>query len=631
VLRLNKSRVLVFLLLFSFLFGQRFESRKSDKYTFKDAVNRYSRKEYVQTKNILNNLSFSEEMQYEEEIELLLMKTEYRLYDFEESSQIGKNFLKKYPNSNYTADIYMVFGDLFSTDNKHDSAFRTYLKSLRISTNKKLNDKLYKRVFKTLQFGISFLTIEELLSTEVNNNVVQLLLLSKAHIELSEGLTNQFNETISKLDKQDLPNRMEKYLNELIESSKSTLLNINVPVILPLSGKDSKIGLDYLDGLKFAQVNKNDKSSNISFIVYDNESDQLKTIEILEKINNNKKQSIILGPIKESNAIVAGSYSNQIDIPIILPFTVNDDLAKISQNLFFLNSDLESRAETAARTVVEDLSAENIAILAPADKNGRRIVDAFSNELNRYELTPLVTEWYSGIPMNLSRQFESIRDKAWELQSLSDTTSSDSVFFDDPTVLLDSTLLSDSTFSSRSIIDSLLAIFKAEEELMTKDDSADVVLETIDAIYMPINTNDLEYVGAQFPAYNLETKVIGNDNWTNMNILQNENIGPHLDSMLVITNYKLHSINQLNTMIDQKRTKNFYQAIDSYNMILDLVNKSYDWDKSIKQLLSSSYYYSGIFGSYNFSNGRNVNSNLNIIEFDGRRFKAYEKDNQLIN
>jgi hypothetical protein len=84
-------------------------------------------------------------------------------------------------------------------------------------------------------------------------------------------------------------------------------------------------------------------------------------------------------------------------------------------------------------------------------------------------------------------------------------------------------------------------------------------------------------------------------------------------------------------MIDQKRTQYFYQAIDSYNMILDLVDRSYDWDKSIKQLLNSSYYYSGIFGSYNFSNGRNVNSHLNIIEFDGRRFKSYEKDSQFIN
>lgn len=610
------------------MIGQGFESRKSDKYTFKDAVNKYNRKEYVQTKHILNSLSFPEEMQFEEEIELLLMKTEYRLYNFEECSEIGKEFLKSYPNSDFTAEIYMVFGDMLFTQNKYDSAFRTYLISLRKNTSIKFDDKLYKRVLKTLQFGINPQTIDDILLTEVNDKIIHLLLLSKAHVELSDDKTNQFHDTISGIDKRELANKLDIYLDELIEKSESNSKNINIPVILPLSGKSSKQGLEYLDGLKFAQVNKSEENSNISFIIYDNESDQLKTIEILEKINNDKNKSIILGPIEESNSIVTGSYSGQLDIPILLPFSVNDGLANMSPNLFFLNSDLKMRGETAARTIVEDLSAENIAVLAPADKNGKRIVDAFINELNSYGLSPILIEWYAGVPTNLSRQFEAIRTAAWDLQTLLDTSSTDSIFFHDHTIKLDSTLLSDSTFSSNSIIDSLLAIFKAENELMTKDDSAKVVLETIDAIYMPINVNDIEYVGAQFPAYNLNTTVVGNDYWTDINILQRENIGPHLDGMIVISTYNLHSINQLNTIIDQKRSQYFYQAIDSYNLILDIIKKSSSRNQTIKQILNSSYFHLGVFGSYHFNNGSNVNSDLNIIEFDGSRFENFQKDSQ---
>ena len=628
--RLNRYTVLLLILLLTFLFGQRFESRKSDNYTFKDAVNKYSKKEYVKTKHILDNLSFSEQMQYEEEIELLLMKTEYRLSNFSESENIGKNFLIKYSNSSFIPDVYLVFGDILYTKQNFDTAYRTYIISLKSNPNKKTTEKLHKRLLKTLQYGISAQTIDELLYTEVNEEIIQVLLLSKAHIALSDGSVNAFSNYIDRIDRNTLSSPLKKYYDNLVDKSESESSKVNIPVVLPLSGKDSEIGIDFLDGLKFAQSNNTQKDMDISFIVYDNESDQLRTIEILERINNNDNL-MLLGPIGEANSIITGSYSNQLDFPVILPYSINDDLASISQNLYFMNSDLKVRGETAAKLIAEDLTAENIVVLAPANKDGKGIVDAFTNELNKYDLSPIIIEWYAGVPMNLNRQFESIREKAWELHALTDTTGSDSIYFENPTVMFDSTLLSDSTFSSRSLIDSLLAVFKAENDLMTKDDSADVVLETIDAIYMPINSADLEYVGAQFPAYNLETIVIGNDNWTNTNILQKENIGPHLDGMLVISNYKLHSVNQLNTMIDQKRTQYFYQAIDSYNMILDLVRRSSDWDRSINQLLNSAYYYSGVFGSYNFSKGSNVNSNLNVFEFDGRRFNTFEKDNQFIN
>lgn len=629
--RLNKYIVLTFLLLLNFLFGQRFESKKSDNYTFKDAVNKYNKKEYVKTKHFLNNLSFSEEMQFEEEIDLLLMKTEYQLENHSESENIGKNFLTKYPNSSIVPDIYIVFGDMQYTKRDFDSAYRTYIKALKSDPNKKTTDKLHKRLLKTLQYGISEKTINEQLYTEVNERIIRVLFLSKAHIALSDGAINEFTDYINRINRNTLSSPLKKYYDELVDKSKSGSTKVNIPVMLPLSGKDSEIGVEFLEGLKFAQFNNTQKDMDVSFIIYNNESDQLRTIEILKKINNNNDNLMLLGPISEANSIITGSYSGQLDFPIILPNSINDDLANISQNLYLLNSDLKVRGETAAKLIVEDLDAENIAVLAPANKDGKGIVDAFTDELNKYGLSPIAMEWYAGVPLNLNRQFESIRDKAWELHALTDTTNSDSVYFENPTIMLDSTLLSDSTFSSRSLIDSLLAVFKAENELMTKDDSAKVVLETIDTIYMPINAEDLEYVGAQFPAYNLETIVVGNDNWTNTNILQKENIGPHLDGMLVISNYKLHSVNKLNTMIDQKRTQYFYQAIDSYNMILDLVSRSSDWGQSIKQLLNSSYFYSGIFASYNFSAGNNVNSDLNIIEYDGRRFKIFDKDNQLIN
>ena len=47
---------------------------------------------------------------------------------------------------------------------------------------------------------------------------------------------------------------------------------------------------------------------------------------------------------------------------------------------------------------------------------------------------------------------------------------------------------------------------------MSTLDSSKVVLSSIDGIYFPINLDDLEFIGPQVPMYNLETKIIGNNN-----------------------------------------------------------------------------------------------------------------------
>ena len=70
---------------------------------------------------------------------------------------------------------------------------------------------------------------------------------------------------------------------------------------------------------------------------------------------------------------------------------------------------------------------------------------------------------------------------------------------------------------------------------MDYKDSAKVVLETIQAIYIPIRPEELTYIGTQLPLYNLKTMLFGNENWLEMRLLNQEVIGPHVSGMRVIT------------------------------------------------------------------------------------------------
>jgi len=298
-------------------------------------------------------------------------------------------------------------------------------------------------------------------------------------------------------------------------------------------------------------------------------------------------------------------------IPLILPATSINGLSEVSDNIFLMNSDLTTRGNMAGELVAETIKAENIAVLAPADIFGKNLVDAFIKKLKTVDKVPKIIEWYSGVPMNLARQFKSIRAKAWELSVTTDSLD-----------LIDTSV--DTLFAKNIFDENLL-----EEEEMTADDSSEVVLNSIDAIYMPIHEGHLDYVGAQFPAYNLDAVVVGNDNWADLGVLRKEIIGPHFESLYVISNYNDYQIGLLNNNFDVKHTNYFYQAIDCYNLLAKSLTEADASNKSLIQILSNVADFEGLFGTYNFSNS-NVNSSLNIIQFDGFDFKEYVDPYQYI-
>ncbi|NHZ84943.1 MAG: ABC transporter substrate-binding protein, partial [Planctomycetia bacterium] len=465
----------------------------------------------------------------------------------------------------------------------------------------------------SLQYGISSNIPEELLSIEFDQDLIQILLLAKVHTELQVGQLSKAEDTFSQID----PNDLSKVNHDYYSKLNDKLINYArgravIGVVLPLTGKDAKNGKEFLEGLKYANANNSSNSLELSFIVYDNSGDQLQTLEAFQTLSKNPNVAATIGPISTENSIVAGSVAEKSGKPLILPTTTINGLAEISNNIFLMNSDLKTRGDLAGQLIAEMLEAENIAVLAPADKYGKSLVDAFTNRLKTYDIVPKIIEWYSGIPMNLDRQFKSIRAKAWEL---SDTTNS-----------LDSLNVT---------IDSLFVDQPVEEDgfedEMTADDSLKVVLTSIDAIYMPIHTGHLDYVGAQFPAYNLDAIVVGNDNWSDLEVLRKENIGPHLAGMIVISNYNNYQIDLLNDNFEKKHTGYFYQAIDYYNLLIKALTEANASNKSLLQILSNIDGFNGLFGTYNFAEGdKHVNATLNIVQFDGYNFNKYIEPSQYI-
>ena len=602
----NSFKYLFIFLIFFPLPGQTSDNGDSQNdFTFQAAVKQYNAGNYENTDNILEKISSSENDYFKDEITLLSMRVKYRLNDYRSSKEIGKSLLHNNPSSEYCTDVLITMGDIFIAEGLHNAAFRTYFKSYKENDNKQYKKNIVKRIFLSLQMGISPSIPEELLSFEIEPDLIQMLLLAKVHTELQAGQPIKATNSLSEINKKDLSKVNRDYYSKLKNKLDSnTKGRAFIGVVLPLTGKDEKIGKEFLDGLKYAKENSFSYDKELSLIIYDNAGDALNTLEVFNALNKNPNVVATIGPISADNSIIAGSIAETSGAPLILPATSINGLSEVSDNIFLMNSDLITRGNMAGELIAETIKAENIAVLAPADKYGKNLVDAFTKELKTVDKVPKIIEWYSGVPMNLARQFKSIRAKAWEL---SDTINS--------LALIDTSI--DTLFVNNIFDENIL-----EEEEMTYDDSLEVVLNSIDAIYMPIHEGHLDYVGAQFPAYNLDAVVVGNDNWADLKILRKEIIGPHFEGLYVISNYNNYQIGALNNNFDIKHSNYFYQAIDCYNLLAKSITEADASNKSLMQILSNGYDFEGLFGTYNFSNS-NVNSSLNIIQFDGFNFKEY--------
>jgi hypothetical protein len=419
---------------------------------------------------------------------------------------------------------------------------------------------------------------------------------------------NDMELSLSVIEKNILPEQYKNLYNGLIrfigseDSSHGT-----VAVILPLSGNDKINGQTYLMGLS-SMVADYQYDLSTHFKIYDNKSNDINTLKILKRINLDRSVTSILGYLSEVSNIAAASFSGSI--PILLSKSNYSELSLVSENIYLLSTSSEVQAKLSAQYVINILGYSNIAVLSPADDINKNYANNFIKELNQLGVEPVSIEWYYGRPENISRQFSSIRKVAWSL-----------VPEEDPNVnYLDME------------IDSLDALFDVDvadfieikEETnninkMTKKDSLKIYLNTIEAIYIPINSGDLSFIGTQLPMYNLETKIIGNELWMDIDILTQDIIGPHLQGLTVLSSeYPKFGMTESSEL-----DRIYSMGYDHSYFINSLVKLSSNSRRKFKGLLKKGDLYMGASSLIELGGpSNNENKIVRVLEYKRNRMKT---------
>ena len=444
-----------------------------------------------------------------------------------------------------------------------------------------------------------------MLILESKKESINIHLLAKANSDMLNGLPDEAAIILNKIDPLFLPDIYALFYENLLRRSyEPPSAVLMVGVVLPISGKNAKEGEAFLSGFYAGEKSFNKDNQRLSILVKDTRSNDLQAIidaRNLEKMNQIKT---IISPLNEQSSLAITSALSNTDLPIILTNTQQNDLSNINSKTFHFNSTLATQGKMAARYAVNQLRLKFLAVVSPADQNGEIQTDAFIKEVDLLGANVVVSEWYSGQPKNLKRQFKNIRRIAFDLLPKEENYDEAlGMYIDSLDALFD---VSAEDFFDRP---------KQKKKKMTSSDSAKVFLNTIQAIYLPINKSDLEFIGPQIPMYNLDAKLIGNGNWQNLNILQKDNIGPHLKDLSIITNFNAPSLDT--TGYSDDVLASYYQGLNTAHLLtqLNLTTRS---RKSMIQSLESVDLYSGT-GFYYSPDPTNphVNAAFQILEFNG--------------
>jgi len=588
-------------------FSQNWIQNQRMEKQFKEAVSSYNSGRYATSEIILNKIIDSGYESFNENSLLLLLKSQVALNKTEKAKQTAKNFFSKHARSPFLNHAMESLGDLFVNNSNYESAYRMYVRSKNLSNESSYKAKINSKLLMLIKINLSSNFIDELLIMETDPSSTNIHFLAIAYSQIMNGIPDNAALTLAKIDPSYLPDIFSDLFELLLrESYKPASPVMMVGLALPLSGSNSNLGKAFLNGFKSAQSSNEYDEKRISILARDTRSDEIETIKIVNELESIEQLIAIASPVDEKLSLSLLSSLKSSNLPIILTNKQNGDLSLINDKTFFLNSDYSTEGIIAAQYIIKHLGLDSVAIIAPADKNIEIQVDAFAREVDRLGGKIVATEWYSGQPKNLKRQFSFIRQVGFSLGEKEKE-------YDEALGMEIDSL--DALFNVS--IDDFFDLPEPKTKKMSSSDSSKVILKTIQAIYLPINFRDLEYVGPQIPMYNFETKIVGNSSWKQLEILSKENIGPHLKGMTIISSDFISNVDSI--MIDPKKLNDFQSGYNASKLLtsIDLTEISRTaLNESLRKAIFNDEGYSYIPSSIN----KNVNSAFQLIGFNGKDF-----------
>jgi len=543
---------------------------------------------------------------------LMLIKSQYKLGDYTTTIDQGKKFLKQFPKSSYNDDVLYVMGNSYYHLNRYRTATRNWIYSLETTDDPRMDEKLENLISRVIRYKMNDEDIEVLYTDILPSEDGEMLVsIAWAEKEFKEGKNfaarQRLTESLQKYPDSRFSNKAEKLL---ASSGYQFSVNEHLALLLPLSGFNEDVGKAILEGAKLALAEYNDQHNiKLEIAVQDYGQEMTRAISAFKDLSQNENILAVIGPLENDITAACAAISHYEQLPLISPTATENNLVNYSDYFFQINTPIDIAAESIARYALDSLKIFRYATFSPIDDHFIKMVDKFTKSVEKSGAQIVAQAWYYPGDQDVYKQFMKIKRVGLKLAF------TDSLSKKTPELLpeeLDSLYKEFLTFEEKRI-----------ENTKVKIDSADIPVNSIDGIFIPIFKEDLEFIAPQIAYSNIQAQYLGNSDWYNQEQLKkNKN---YINGIIFGTDGYLNEEswdyrqfrNEFRTKY--KKTPTLYSVIgyDTFKYILQAYNPTNQnmsrnqFLRNLKKLNT----YNGIYRTIDLTK-RRVNQTLQLLKYN---------------
>ncbi len=357
---------------------------------FKLAVDLYQSGEYNDALPVFQKIAL--DMPYNPKTTiayLFLGKTYLRMNDLQNAGKYLRDFLEKFPASEYSDEAHLALAKVFYEQQNYNEAFEELLHL--VSAAKLPGYRTYaESLGQTLAINdleLSRLKTFSDISTDSTSKVYTLLLLAQK--QESEGNYNTasgiFQQIINNFPGSKQSAEARKSLNSLEhkknEYRSENLLGVLLPLTDSKTSSSNTAANEILEGIKYAAAEYNSNhDQKIGLVIRDTENDSLKIESIAGELIMIPAIKAIIGPVF-SNEVRETLYDfRNSGIPIISPTATDNDLVKLSDYFFQANPSFFMRAKVMAQYIYFVTGKRKISVLNAIQGYSPLLASIFTDE-----------------------------------------------------------------------------------------------------------------------------------------------------------------------------------------------------------------------------------------------------------
>ncbi len=337
---------------------------------------------------------------------LMASKSLCYLNRFNDAEKLLKEFLSIFPESEYREDALYTLGLIYTKLGNFKEATFKLDEAIRKSD---LNKEKYIKIVSAIADSLEPRELEEIEKSNLSPDVRYIIVVKNSDKLVSAGKTENAKRYVAdRLRYFQGTGYYEKLMLRISYFERLMVRpELKIGALLP---KGDGLSKSILSGLEIG-IDEHNLNSGVKVGLEVKYYTSRDVDQKLLEFKNSPNVVGIIGPIYSEDVELCARFADRVRVPIVSPTATSDDLTKLSDYIFQLNSDYRTRSKALAQFAIFSLGLKYFLVLAPNDKRIKPFVDAFINEVKNNSGEVLAVQYYNPDETDLRPYFRNLTAK----------------------------------------------------------------------------------------------------------------------------------------------------------------------------------------------------------------------------